>query len=240
MPVKLGPPSSSLEIVTADMSIQARFLGDVNGMSKSFLGTSIPYLLSEPYCSSSTSSTSSVCSTDSFDPTWDPEDVWGPVDAAESKVHFVDMEESGRPEWVDGRDMFNADGPIPAVDNPSGFSLFPAQPGCCVCDSVHRFALMWGIPGTYGYRYSVLYHLYYDFKFKGALPYLWEMCNMTFNWFDNCSGMVWYPYVDDGDDFKCAACGENIWQVPSELLDQMVAADNDDLYFPLYTDNELF
>ena len=75
MPVKLGPPSSSLEIVTADMSIQARFLGDVNGMSKSFLGTSIPHLLSEPYCSSSTSSTSSVCSTDSFDPAWDPEDM---------------------------------------------------------------------------------------------------------------------------------------------------------------------
>ena len=181
-----------------------------------------------------------MCSDDSWG-LWDPEMIWGPVDAAESKVHFVDMEESGRPEWVDGRDMFNADGFIPTTaDNPSGFSLFPALPGCCPCDSVHRFALMWAIPGSYGYRYSILYHLFYDFEYKPALAYLAEMSVMTYNWFDNCRGMVWYPYLDDGDDFKCGACGKNIWEVPTELLDQIIAADNDDLYFPLYTEDEAF
>ena len=66
------------------------------------------------------------------------------------------------------------------------------------------------------------------------------MCNITFNWFNNCSGMIWYPYMDNEDDFKCASCEKNIWKVPTESLDQIVATNNDDLYFPLYTNNELF
>ena len=63
---------------------------------------------------------------------------------------------------------------------------------------------------------------------------------MTFNWFDNYNSMIWYSYLNNGNDFKCSTCGKNIWEVLTELLDQIIAADNNNLYFPLYTDNEVF
>ena len=53
------------------------------------------------------------------------------------------MKESGRPEWVDSRDIFNIDKFIPIeADNLFGFSLFPAQPDSCPYNLVYKFALM--------------------------------------------------------------------------------------------------